>query len=352
MTADRLRDNLSLLGLSSKEIEVYLTILDHGTATVSRVVEDSEVSQRHVYQMCERLHDRGLVVLNDHVRPSVVRAQSPDSAVRHIEDHLGELEADIEGALAGKEVSDLEVELIKSAQTLEKRWRRYIESAGDEVFVCVPASVFDRFRDALADAVDRGCLVYVLLTEPGLASVGESDVAGRASLARRWEYEPRPLLTIDRERVVLDEPKLLINGPAAGSAISLSRSAVAANLFNTYVSNFWAIGTETVRCEPVSLPASFARLRSAVVHATLHEQTGQSLTATLTARENDSGRIVEMTDVPVVGIRQGLLEPFTNEFPIENSLRVEYEGEVVSVGGAGSTIEPYEALDVRLDAAE
>ena len=85
MTAERLRDNLALLGLSSKEIEVYLTILDHGTATVSRVVEDSEASQRHVYQMCERLHERGLVVLNDHVRPSVVRAfhQSPGGRVVH-----------------------------------------------------------------------------------------------------------------------------------------------------------------------------------------------------------------------------------------------------------------------------
>lgn len=331
---------------------MYLTILDHGTATVSRVVEDSEVSQRHVYQMCERLHERGLVVLNDHVRPSVVRAQTPDSAVQNIEGHLDELATDIEGALAGKQMTDLEVELVKSAPTLEKRWRRYIEAAEDEVFVCLPASVFDRFTDTLADAVDRGLLVYVLLTEPGSASVDGSDVAGRASLARRWGYEPHPLLTADRERVVLDEPKLLVNGPAAGSAISLSRSAVADNLFNTYVSNYWAIGTEIFRRDPATLPASFSRLRSAVVHATLHEQAGQSLTATLTARENESGRIVEMTDVPVVGIRQGLLEPFTNEFPIENSLRVEFEGEVVAVGGQNSTIEPYEALDVHLDAAD
>jgi len=43
MTRERLRENLDLLGLSSKEIDVYLTVLDHGTVTVSRVVDESDV---------------------------------------------------------------------------------------------------------------------------------------------------------------------------------------------------------------------------------------------------------------------------------------------------------------------
>jgi len=351
MTRERLRENLDLLGLSSKEIDVYLTVLDHGTVTVSRVVDESDVSQRHVYQMCERLDERGLVVLNDHVRPSVVRAQRADSAVDSVDSRLAELEADIEQELAGQELSDLEVELIKSEPTLGKRWRRDIDSATEEVFICLPAVTFDRFADALGEALDRGVAVYVLLTDPGLEGFDATALPGRATLARTWAHEPRPLLTVDRKRMVLDDPKLLVDG-GDGSAISLTRSTVAGNLFSTYQSNFWQIATEVYRCERDSLPKSYPTLRNAIVQATLHERAGVELTATITAEDTASSEIVELSSVPIVELRQGLLDPFTNEFPIENSIHVEYDGEVVSVGGVNSVIEDYEALDIRLEQAE
>jgi len=351
MTESRLRDNLRLLGLSSKEIAVYLTILDHGTTTVSQVVDDSDVSQRHVYQMCERLDDRGLVVLNDHVRPSVVRPQTADSAVGSLGSRLDELEADIADALAGQDVTDLEVELIKSSQTLVKRWRRFIEGATGEVFICVPATAVDQFLDVLGAAVDRDVVVYLLLTDPGLASFDRGALPGHATLVRTWEYEPRPLLTVDNQRMVLDDPGLLV-GTADGSAISLTRSAVAGNLFRTYLSNFWQIATEEYRYHPHSLPQSYPSLRNALVDATLHEQAGQKLLATISAEDTSTGEIVEMESVPIVEIRQGLLEPFSNEFPIENSIRVEYDGDVVAIGGVTTVIEPYEALDIRLEQAD
>ena len=330
---------------------MYLTILDHGTATVSQVVSDSDVSQRHVYQMCERLDERGLVVLNDHVRPSVVRAQTADTAVGSIDQRLAELEADIDDQLDGEEVTELEVELVKSSRTLVKRWRRDIESATEEVFLCLPADAVDRFRPVLAAAIDRGVAVYLLLTDPGLDGFDASDVAGHATLARTWAYEPRPLLTVDRERMVLDDPKLLVEGPTDGSAISLTRSAVAGNLFSTYQSNYWQIASEVFRCDRDTLPGTYPTLRSAIIQATLHDRAGHDLTATVTARDTTTGEIVELASVPIVEIRQGLLDPFTNEFPIENSLRVEYDGEVVSVGGVNSVIEDYGALDIRLEPA-
>lgn len=352
MTEGRLRKNLALLGLSVKEISVYLTILDHGKATVSQVVDDSDASQRHVYQMCEQLDERGLVVLNDHVRPSVVRAQTADSAVASIDGRLTELEADIGEALAERDVSALEVELIKSGQTLAKRWRRDIESAAGEVFICLPADVFDRFTGALADAVDRGIAVYALVTDPGLDAFDHAALNGYTTLARTWAHEPRPLLTVDRERMVLDDPNLLTTGPTDGSAIALTRSALAGNLFSTYLSNFWQIASEAYCCDRDLLPRSYPTLRNAIIQATLQQRAGRDVTATITAQDTDTAEIVEMESVPVVEIRQGLVDPFTNEFPVENSIRVEYDGETVSVGGVQSVIEDYEALDVRLERAD
>jgi len=219
------------------------------------------------------------------------------------------------------------------------------------VFICLPAAVFDRFREALSDAVSRGVAVYALVTDPGLDAFDLDAFAGCATLGRTWEHEPRPLLTVDRERMVPDEPRLLVDG-TDGSAISLTRSAVAANLFSTYLSNFWEIATEAYSCDRDPLPASYPTLRNALVQATLHERAGETLQATITAESTASGEVVEMTSVPIVELRQGLVDPFTNEFPIGNSISVEYEGEVVTVGGVNSVIEDYEALDVRLERAD
>jgi len=50
----------------------------------------------------------------------------------------------------------------------------------------------------------------------------------------------------------------------------------------------------------------------------------------------------------VVETRQGLVEPQTNAYPIEHTLVVDTGEETVTVGGAGSFIEDYEATEVTL----
>ncbi len=82
------------------------------------------------------------------------------------------------------------------------------------------------------------------------------------------------------------------------------------------------------------------------------DRSGEQLLATITAESTTTGEIVEMTDVPIVELRQGLVDPFTNESPVENSMRVEYEGQVVAVGGTDAVVEDYEALDVRPERAD
>jgi sugar-specific transcriptional regulator TrmB len=346
MTVERLRDNLKLLGLSDKEISVYLTILDHGKVTVSRVIDESDVSRRHVYQMCERLDDRGLVVLNDHVRPSVVHAQAADSAIERIDSRLGELKSDIDATLTDTSVTDPDVELIKSGQTLTKRCRSAIDAATAELFICMPATVFDRFRPELAAAVDRGVAVYALVTDPGLDSFDTERLP--VTLARTCEDEPYPLVTADGERVILDDPKLLTS-TIDGSAMSIVRQALAETLCASYISNFWSRGREVTRKDPPELPYSYPTLRQATVDAASHLAAGRELYATITARQVETGEIVEMESVPVVESNQRLIEPFTTDYPMQNALAVRYEGDVVTVGSTGVVGGTYEALDIRLE---
>jgi len=53
--------------------------------------------------------------------------------------------------------------------------------------------------------------------------------------------------------------------------------------------------------------------------------------------------------VLVVETRQGLIEPQSNEFPIEHSLVVEHDGGTHSIGGPGSFLETFEAQEVTLE---
>lgn len=352
MSQERLRKRLQYLGLSSKEIDVYLAILDHGEAKVSRIVDAADVSQRHVYQMCERLDERGLVVLNDHVRPSVVRAKAADRAVGEISDRLESLESDISQRLEQPATSDLEVELIKSRQTLVDRWKQFVSAARRELFVCLPASAVSRFAADLSAAVERGVVVYLLVTDPGLDPFDRRTLAGHASVARTLPSEPAPLLSVDGHSTVSDDARLLIDEDAAGSAFLLARSPVAGNLSKMYLSNYWRLGDQEYLCDPDELPQSYEQLRSAAVNVVLHERQGRTLTATVRARSCQADEIVEMRDVPVVEVRQGLVEPFTNAAPIENHVCVSYEGDVVSVGAPGDPTGEYEALEITLDVAD
>ncbi|MFB6074976.1 MAG: TrmB family transcriptional regulator sugar-binding domain-containing protein [Haloarculaceae archaeon] len=348
MTGDRLRENLELFGLSPKEIDTYLTILDHGEAQVSEIVADAGVSQRYVYEMCEKLDGRGLVVLNDHVRPSMVRALDPETATDTIENRLEELRTDIAERLADRTFSELSVELIKSQQTLFKRSRHFIDEATEEVFLCVPATAYRQFHEELVAARERDVAVYLLLTDPGLDALDVNTVVPAASVVRVWEYEPSSLLSVDYETTIYDEWGVFRSQNAPGRALSLAHSAAARPFFDTFVSNFWRLGQEVSVCEPDTLPHAYSQLRKALLHGTLHEHEGRTLRATIEAKDTATGEEVTMTEVPIREIRQGLVEPFTNTFPVEDAMTVEFEGEEVTVGGSEAFLEEYEALEITL----
>jgi len=74
MEDSSLIDRLERLGLSEKEIDTYLSILEHGEAKASTIADDAGVSKRYVYSVSEKLEDRGFVEVNDHAVPTLIRA--------------------------------------------------------------------------------------------------------------------------------------------------------------------------------------------------------------------------------------------------------------------------------------
>ena len=97
---------------------------------------------------------------------------------------------------------------------------------------------------------------------------------------------------------------------------------------------------------------TYDRFRHAVPDATLHRRRERELVAEASVRPARSSDPFETRRGRVTGVRQGLVEPTTNEIPIENTLVLDDGTEEFTVGGPGAIMETYEARRVTLETPE
>lgn len=350
---EEVRAELATFGLSEKEIQTYLSVLDHGEAEVSEISERADVSKRYAYNVAETLAERGLVRVNDHTTPTTVRARPPAEALDALASRLGALAPALERRFDRSEPQSAHFEEIKARRTALKRLRGILADVENEAFVSLPANVYGRLRSELEAAVERGVLVLLLLgdadgsAETGATGANGRDPAGRfdgaATVVRRWTENVPFMVVGDNRSAMVGDPDLLTGAHGAETAVALAQPDLAGSVLSTFISGFWPVADEVFVGDPRPLPATYRTLRGAVVQATLHRRNGTALRATV---DPESGPTISG---PVTDVRQGLVEPRTNDFPVENCLVIDAEDRgVISVGGPGAFVEDYAAESVRL----
>ncbi|ADQ68195.1 transcriptional regulator [Halogeometricum borinquense DSM 11551] len=337
---------LQRFGFSDKEIDTYLTILELGEAKASTIAEEADVSKRYVYSIAEKLQSRGFVEVNDHAVPTTIRAQPPADVVESLSTDLEEMRPALESRFSRAAPRSERFEVVKSRVTVLKRIAELIDRANSEVTLGVPYSLVDEMADELRDAVDRGVLVLLIVT--GVSPTDDLELSGLASVARAWE-EPMPtMLSVDQEAGIVAPTEMLTRSNSAAQAIVLAQEQLGPVLVGSFLGNYWPMAAETYTCDLDELPATYDDFRHAVLQATLRARTGTDLVAHVT------GRPVHVENGPselsgtIVDIRQGLLEPSTNSFPVENTLVIETDDGTFSIGGKGAFIEDFEADTVEL----
>jgi sugar-specific transcriptional regulator TrmB len=353
MADDPLREHLTTFGLSGTEIDVYRAILRTGAATTGELAETAEVSQGYVYEVVGTLSERGLVVIDESTSPTTIRAREPEEAIAGLGSRLDELQSAIEAEYAGG-AGRAEFEVVHSRATVRRRARTAIEAANHEAFVVVPAPEFDHLADALADAVDRGVFVYCLLSAPDAVetAVVLDDPSRYADVLRAWETTP-PIFVLADERVgVMGSHEVLSGRHGDEYALAFAQPEIASGFYGNLVSNVWPMGETVYLTDPDPLPATYDHLRTAVTNAALHRDVGRVLAADLIVERTDSGARESFESVSILDVRQSLVSESTAEFPMENSLVFEGDGERLSVGNGGGGIdpflEPYAAIEVTL----
>lgn len=345
MTEADLSVLLSRFGLSEKEIDTYLSLLEHGEAKASTIADDADVSKRYVYSVSDSLAEQGFVEVNDHVVPTTIRAHPPEEVVARLREDVEAMGPALEERYAATEPAAEEFEVVKSQVTVIKRIKTLIEEAGEEITLAIPGEYLPEVGEELRAAVERGVLVLLIVTDGG-----DPDLEGVASATRVWNERMPVMLTIDSAVGLVAPSEMLLRTNSEGRAIVFAQSQLAPVIVGSFFGNYWPMAEEVATVEPASLPATFGDFRQSVFQTTLHLRNDAELVATVSGRWTDDGEPVELTG-RVVETVQGLLEPTTNQFPIEHAIIIETDGERVAVGGQGAFVEEVEAAEITLDHA-
>ncbi|PSQ12950.1 transcriptional regulator [Halobacteriales archaeon QS_7_68_65] len=346
MSGATLEELLQRFGFSGKEIDTYLAILEQGEAKASIVADEANVSKRHVYSVAETLADRGFVEVNDHVVPTTIRANPPEAVVDTLADDLDAMEPALESRFSQAAPRSESFEVVKSRVTVIKRVAELLDRAEVEVTLAIPHRLLDDVATELRDAVERGVLVVLLVSDAN--SNDDLAVDGLASVARAWDQPMPTVLAVDRELGLVAPPEMLSRANSSARAILFAQEQLGPVIVGSFLGNYFPMATEVHATDPEALPATYEDFRHAVLQATLHSRTGSTVRAHATGRSlHDEGGPTELDGV-VVDIRQSLLDPASSSFPVENTLVVETDDGTYDIGGLGAFVEDFEAAAVEL----
>lgn len=349
MDDQTLREHLDEFGLSEKEIDTYLAVLETGEAKASTIAERSGVSQRYVYNIAEELEDRGLVDVHDHVVPTKIRAVPPGQAVEGLVGQLKSIQPGLEKRFTETAPETATFEVIKSRQTVVKQIRSLLSTAEKEVFLAVPAQITEDLLPEMRSAVDRGVTVLLLEGNVSPSRKGDADrFEGAADVVRQWDEDMSIMISADSTSGLLGERRLLTGKHDDRQAVILTQTQIVGSLFGSFVSSFWSMGDEVYVADPEPLPETYTMARPAVLQATLRLRADETVRATVegSPTDSDADRTVSGT---VVDTKQGILHPPSNDFPVENSLTLSTDHGRVTVGGTGAFVEDYIADEIRLE---
>ncbi|MFB6150562.1 MAG: TrmB family transcriptional regulator [Haloarculaceae archaeon] len=335
MSESRIRKHLAAFGFSGKEIDTYLAVLRRGQATTGDVAAAADVSQGYVYDVAETLVDRGLVTVDESASPTVLRARPAAEAVAELSTRLSDLQSAVEDVYSEPTAVDVGFEVVRSRQTVERRVERFLADATHEAFLVVPATAFERVREAVAAAVDRGVYVYLLLVAPDVDSVADTvgDFGRYATAVRTWDARPPVFALRDARAGLVGSHGVLTGRHGDDYAVAFGQPEVANGFYGYLVSNAWSMAEPRFLAEPPGLPAAFDFFRNGVTTAARHVAAGRDLVADVDVTDTTTGAQRSLEGVPVVEVRQNLVEPTTASFPIENALTVEADAGRASVGG-------------------
>jgi len=344
---NEIRRKLTQYGFSEKEAETYLAVVNHGSAKVSTIAEDSDVSASYLYDICERLQSRDFVIIDDHLNPTQVRARPPEEVFGTLQDDLSTIESAVQDRYDSGIEQQGTFEVIKSRATVVKRIEALIESSQSEVVLQIPVSVLSEIRSPLREALERD--VLLLLTLSGeREQIYDVDVEGIGSVVRAGIESSPTIVAVDQQRGLFASEPVLKWEHNDEQATLVEQDQLASVLVGSYLGNFWGMAIELAISRPPKLPKSYQMIRPSVYTMTRKLWNGDEIHARMEARPSHTTEEFDTISGEVVDVRQNLIEPRNADFGLEHGFAVEIDGEVFWFGGSEAFREDFETRKVTL----
>ncbi len=87
-----LHESLKNIGLSDKEVRVYLALLRFGSTNVGNISDEAGIKRPTTYLILDELRKKGLVLKIPHAKKTIYQAKSPDELYEQIQQNLNNFE--------------------------------------------------------------------------------------------------------------------------------------------------------------------------------------------------------------------------------------------------------------------
>ncbi|RDI72407.1 TrmB family transcriptional regulator [Halopelagius longus] len=211
-------ESLTELGLTEYEARCYVALTQLSRGTAKEVSQVSDVPQSRVYDVTERLYQKGLIDVQES-EPRTFRAMPPPVALKRLRreynEYLEKASEQLEELKSRETDDDDGVWKIATAEDVVLRAQMHVEDAKEEVYLLVTEQSLleDELLDVLEAACHRGVSVFVEVPDEAAAEHLRTRVPEAAVRVSPSPFtaglsdgqEPGRLLLVDRTTVLLSE---------------------------------------------------------------------------------------------------------------------------------------------------
>lgn len=349
MDTEQLRETLEDTGLTQYEADAYIAVLDLGSAPATEISDACDVPQARIYDVLRNLESKGYVETY-HEGSLHARVRDPGEVLTQLESHADTIATAADEIKQRYEKPKLEnhrVSVVKPLDAIYERAAAAIGEAENELQVALTPALFERYRDALAAAVDRNVVVLVTLTPETRTDYDELDAdfdfEGVATEVR-YRRLPTPFLVVSDRMQVCFAPEENLH-PAHEYGVHVNDYSLSRMFDWTFETAFWELWPVVHSERDESLPATYTEIRDCIRHVSPAVADGRDVVVTVYGQWRESGEECQLTgrvtDVTMTGPTDGdeLLATYLEEATLE----LETAEGTFDVGGWGAMFEDVEA---------
>lgn len=203
MESDELRATLEEAGFSPYEADAYITLLEIGPSSASKLTTASTVPQPRIYDVLRSLEDEGYVTLydQDHLTAHPV---DPSDALSSLRSTVSRFENAITAIEDRYEVPDEiegEVNVVRRFRTVFDHARTVVSNAENHLQLAATHTQVERLCSVLQAAYERGVRIHLsLFVPPDETPPAPTEIQGLCHEVRRRTLPGPFLLLADRQQ--------------------------------------------------------------------------------------------------------------------------------------------------------